>query len=310
MIALIVGGGISTLSQVVGLPLKRIPDLWMVDMSQPRPHPDGRGHFRGYFDLVRRTYKNQGIWSFWKGTSVMMAVGALKAIGLKEFLTAATHTVNLGFFGHPKESDGEDGTSKQILNSAKYVAASFVSIGISMLFTFPPEYLYLRYSVQLEGQKNMSQFPNVRSLVSQTYAQNGFRGFFRGMVPTYLSTFLYRSMFFALYDITRPLANSIISSQEMNMMSMAVNFGFAQAIALISVLSTIPFQVVSKRLMMQNCRPDPQFQGMLEGLSYIKREEGLKSLFRGGLFKIGKSTMTAMVLVIYDEVMRMQARTN
>ena len=289
------------MTQAMSLPLKRIPYLWIVDHSQPMPHPDGKGKFRGYFNVVRRTYAHQGTLSFWKGASICLASAAIKMIGMRELITRACGVMDNRLQRFAVSQDGRKSpTLGFIISSATRFTITFGVLAMA----FPMEYLYLRFAVQRENKTETCQFKNFRRVIKQTYAQNGIRGFFRGLWPTFLGLMGYRAAYFFLYDTTRDVIDRMQQTGNYDYAHVLfTRFIVAQTCTLLAMISVVPLEVVSKRLMMQNCRPDPQFLSMTEGLNYIYKNEGLKNLYRGGLFKSLSAFGSATVLVGYDSIM-------
>lgn len=135
------------------------------------------------------------------------------------------------------------------------------------------------------------EFKNLRHLLKRTYKEDGFKGYYRGLPVSCSGIFLYRGLYFGLYDTFSGLTkNSGIFAK----------FICAQAVTLSAGILTYPISTLSTRLMMQSCRKEKQYKSTLEACLTIIQKEGVRGLFKGVSITIASGTGGAIALVAYD----------
>lgn len=284
-------------SKVAALPISRVKYLLMVENSQVKSHPDGQGNYKGYFDLIRRTFRHQGLPSFWKGGSV-----ALLQVFSKMFLFSDVRN----YLNKRLSQFKAQNSVAQTYSGLFRFLGPIIGITIPMMaISHPLQYLYIRMATLRDIPGRTNQFESVIDCIKLTFAKDGARGFFRGAFPSFWGMLAYRISFFSFYDKLNAMTKLLLNSESRgNLQMYMIYFQFitAQLTLLLSVLVAFPFEVISKRLMMQSCRDQKQFTTTIGGFKYILQQEGLKFLFRGLGINYLSAFGTASMLVVYDSL--------
>lgn len=127
----------------------------------------------------------------------------------------------------------------------------------------------------------------------------GFFGLYNGFGVSVMGIIPYRGVYFGLYD-TGAARNPWKNDQ--GPMGVASKFAIAQLTAISAGYASYPFDTVRRRLQMQSEKPREQwqYQGPLDCLRKIVREEGTAALFKGAGANVLRTIGSALVLVMYD----------
>ena len=143
------------------------------------------------------------------------------------------------------------------------------------------------------------EFKGLRDCLETIYRKQGptggFRGLYLGFNP--YAVFLYRAIYFGLYDTGRPILFPDITRANLFHM-----WGFAQLIGMIAGQIAYPFDTVRRRMMMQAGR-DPaevMYKGPVDAFRKIYKNEGIMAFYRGAIPNAFRSS--ALVLFAYDGV--------
>jgi solute carrier family 25 (adenine nucleotide translocator) protein 4/5/6/31 len=88
-------------------------------------------------------------------------------------------------------------------------------------------------------------FSGIIDVFRKTYNRDGVAGFYRGLTAICGSVFVYRGLYFGLFDFGKALVPSS------NMFAM---FGVSYMTTILAGLATYPFDTVQRRMMMTSCQ--------------------------------------------------------
>ncbi|KAJ2325111.1 mitochondrial thiamine pyrophosphate transporter, partial [Coemansia sp. RSA 2673] len=174
-------------------------------------------------------------------------------------------------------------------------ARSFISGAmagaIATSVTYPLDLLRTRFIAQ-ESSNRVHK--SIIGAIYQIRAEEGFRGFYRGLWPACLQIMPYMGIVFTSYDTLasgyawmrkRVLMGNSLALRGLDSVQDAVIGGTA---AVIGKSCVYPLDLVRKRLQVQGPQLTkfangnvPKYTGMVNALGYIVRNEGFLALFRG-----------------------------
>lgn len=127
----------------------------------------------------------------------------------------------------------------------------------------------------------------------KTYQKEGIRGLYRGFAVSIPSIFLYRGLYFGIYDFIRDV------HLEQNA-TFFVKFAYAQIAVMLSELIAYPGDTIKRKMMMQSLKSVKQFEGVLDCFKKIYKAEGLAGFWRGAYTNAIRSIGSSLCLVLYD----------
>jgi len=151
--------------------------------------------FTGVHDCVFKTIKNEGLRSFWRGNFASV---------LRYFPQQA---LNFTFKDQIKATFK---ISKNASNQEKF-AKNIVSGGCagSLSLVFVQSIDYVRTRLAMDAAKNsntrMRQFNGIIDCYAKTLKADGIRGLYRGFAISCTCIFIYRGLYFGLYDSLKPI---------------------------------------------------------------------------------------------------------
>jgi len=277
-IDILMGGLSCALSRTVSAPFERVKML-----IQNQDELIRFGHldkpYTGIIDCFGRVIASEGILALWQGNLINIA----------RFFP--THILNLilkdkfrRFVGINKNTDG------YWTRFAKNIISGSLSAVTSLLFVYSFDYMYTRLACNImEGGTH--QFNGYTDLCLKTFQSDGIRGFYRGYILSCFGVFLYRGLYFGLYDLLKPFGqNNFYSS-----------FTLGWFITISVGLITYPLDTIRRRMMMTSCEP-VKYQTSLHATSEITKKNGFTSLFQGAVANIIRGVLGAAALAAYDRI--------
>jgi solute carrier family 25 (adenine nucleotide translocator) protein 4/5/6/31 len=243
--------------------------------------------FDGVADCAKRTFRNEGVLAFWRGNFASV---------LRYFPQQA---LNFGFkdqiqraFKIPKNAPYSERFSKNILSGG--LAGS-----ISLLFVQSIDYTRTRLATDaMSGGKR--QFNGIIDCYAKTFRSDGIRGLYRGFVVSCTCIFIYRGLYFGLYDSLKPI---LLGDHG----SLLETFLLGWAVTVTSGITAYPIDTVKRRMMMTSGEA-VKYKGGLDCARQIIAAEGHKALFRGATINIVRGVAGAGVLSGFDRFKEVYVR--
>ncbi|XP_033116533.1 ADP/ATP translocase 3-like [Anneissia japonica] len=284
---LTIGGLSAIIAKVAVAPLERVQLLLQVQPTLEIP-PNKR--YKGLIDCMIRIPKEQGFFSLWRGNTANV---------IRSFPAQA-----LGFAFKDKYKliflDGVNYSKNFYRYLCGNLAAGGAAGGTAMCFVYPLDFARTRLGADLGKTATEREFSGIFDCARKIFRTDGVIGFYRGFSVAIHGFVIYRAAYFGIYDT---LKESLPASRRS---SVVLSLAIAEVAMIFSQIS-YPFDTVRRRMMMQSGRPESEmlYKSAMHCWRKIYREEGVKAFFRGIVSNFLKSTGSALVLVMYDQLHRL-----
>jgi solute carrier family 25 (mitochondrial adenine nucleotide translocator), member 4/5/6/31 len=126
------------------------------------------------------------------------------------------------------------------------LASGGVAGSISLLFVYSLDYARTRLANDLENTKKggNKQFNGLIDVYTKTFASDGIVGLYRGFVISCVCIFIYRGLYFGIYDSVKPLLPDNLSN------NMLVSFLLGWTITVGAGTAAYPIDTIRRRMMM------------------------------------------------------------
>jgi len=283
----VLSGTAAVTSKTIAAPIERIK---MVVQNQDEMIRRGtlEKPFGGIMDCMNWIQKNEGTIAFWKSNFTNC---------LRYFPTQA---LNFSFKGQVKniEMFKKDKSDGYALTTSKNVAAGGIAGTGSLLFVYSLDYARTRLANDLKGTKAGGpdrEFNGLFDVYKKTLASDGIVGLYRGFVISAVGIFVYRGLYFGLYDTIMPMFPK-------DSVNLATRFVVGYCVTVAAGLASYPIDTIRRRMMMTSGNADLQYKSSLDCGVQIVQKEGIKSLFKGAGANILRGVAGAGVLAGFDSV--------
>merc|ERR1711981_1473333 len=187
--------------------------------------------YGGVVDCTMRTFKSEGIVPFWRGNMANV---------LRYFPTQA---LNFAFkdsikamFACPKDAP----TWKKF---AVNIASGGFAGSMSLTVVYSLDYARTRLANDNKSKGGERQYNGLVDVYRKTLASDGIGGLYRGFVISCVGIFIYRGMYFGLYDSLKPI---LVGENG----SALLSFFLGWSVTIVSGLMSYPIDTVRRRMMM------------------------------------------------------------
>ncbi|XP_071707195.1 ADP,ATP carrier protein 1, mitochondrial-like [Rutidosis leptorrhynchoides] len=282
----LMGGVSAAVSKTAAAPIERIK---LLIQNQDEMLKSGRLQqpYKGIGDCFKRTIADEGIVALWRGNTANV---------IRYFPTQA---LNFAFKDYFKSlfsfKKGKDPYWKVF--GGNIASGGFAGTS-SLLFVFSLDYARTRLANDAKAAKKGGerQFNGLIDVYKKTYASDGIAGLYRGFNLSAVGIFVYRGLYFGLYDSLKPIL--LTGSLED---SFFASFALGWLITNGAGLASYPIDTVRRRMMMTSGEA-VKYKSSLDAFSQIVKKEGVKSLFKGGGANILRAVAGAGVLAGYDKL--------
>lgn len=283
MAGAVMGGVVHT----IVAPIERAKLLLQTQESNIAIRDGPHKRFKGMFDCIFRTVREEGILSLWRGngSSVLRYYPSVALnFSLKDLYR---NILRSGFF---QEGHFVTGASANFISGAAAGCTTLIII-------YPLDIAHTRLAADL-GRAEARQFRGIYHFLSTIRQKDGIQGIYRGLPASLHGMVVHRGLYFGGFDTIkeRMAENSKLE------MALWKRWLAAQAVTTSAGFLSYPLDTVRRRMMMQSGLEQPMYQSTLECWRKIYRTEGVASFYRGALSNMFRSTGAAAILVLYDEV--------
>jgi solute carrier family 25 (adenine nucleotide translocator) protein 4/5/6/31 len=238
--------------------------------------------YTGIVDCTKRTMASEGIGSFWRGNLANV---------LRYFPTQA---LNFAFKGQIKALFATSKDASPAVKFATNIASGGFAGSMSLTVVYSLDYARTRLANDAKGKDGKRQFNGLIDVYKKTLATDGISGLYRGFAISCVGIFIYRGLYFGLYDTLKPMFLGPDAS-------FLVSFLLGWAVTVVSGLASYPIDTVRRRMMMTSGTGVFYKSSLDCGLQVIKNE-GFMSLMKGAGANVLRGIAGAGVLSGFDVV--------
>merc|ERR1712079_474247 len=271
-------------SKTVAAPIERVK---LLVQNQDEMIKQGRldRPYKGVMDCCSRVLKTEGVYPFWRGNLANV---------LRYFPTQA---LNFAFkdaikaaFAVPKDA-----------SNAKKFTMNILSGGMagtcSLLFVYSLDYARTRLANDAKGKGGERQFNGLIDVYTKTLKSDGIQGLYRGFAISAVGIFIYRGMYFGLFDTLKPL---LLGDQA----NVTMSFLLGWAVTITAGLMSYPIDTIRRRMMMTS-GGGVKYKGSIDCGMQILKNEGFMSMMKGAGANILRGVAGAGVLAGFDKFQAM-----
>jgi len=257
-------------------------DLVKTRMQNQRGNVVGQLLYRNSWDCVQKVFRNEGFTGFYRGLGPqLIGVAPEKAIKL---------TVNDLVRG--AAMDPETGRIKLHWE----LIAGACAGGSQVVFTNPLEIVKIRLQVQGEAAKAEGAVPRGAIHIVR---QLGLLGLYKGASACLLRDIPFSAIYFTAYNhMKKDVYHEGHHNKKLGFMETLISAAVA---GMPAAYLTTPADVVKTRLQVEARKGDTHYKGLTDAFVKIYREEGFRTLFKGGMARVLRSSpQFGFTLVAYE----------
>jgi len=238
--------------------------------------------YGGIVDCTKRTMANEGVGAFWRGNLANV---------LRYFPTQA---LNFAFKGQIKALFAVGKDAPAYKKFATNIASGGFAGSMSLTMVYSLDYARTRLANDTKGKDGTRKYNGLIDVYRKTMASDGIGGLYRGFVISCVGIFIYRGLYFGLYDTLKP-------------MLLGDNSGFLQsfllgwAVTVVSGLASYPIDTVRRRMMMTS-GTGVFYKSSMDCAMQIMKAEGFMSMMKGAGANVLRGIAGAGVLSGFDLV--------
>ena len=283
----LIGGLSATMAKTITAPIERIQVLLQTQDVNVSIQQGKVKKYNGITNCFTRVIQEEGISSLWRGNFSNI----LRYFPAQAFNFAFNDSFKVWFCPYDSRK-----------NPWKFFMGSLFSGGVagalSLIIVYPLDFIRTRLGADIGKLKDKRQFNGIFDCVTKVYKSDGIQGIYRGVTISAVMYFFYRAIYFGGYDASKQFL------LKKNDKSLLTRIFFALIVTDLAGFLVFPMDTVRRRLMMQSGRKDLLYNGSWDCIKKIRKDEGLKAFYKGGLSNVIRGSGSAFVLVIYDEFKR------
>merc|ERR1719348_1486243 len=241
--------------------------------------------YTGVIDCTTRVLKTEGVYPFWRGNLANV---------LRYFPTQA---LNFAFkdaikatFATPKDASAARKFGTNILSGG-------TAGTLSLMFVYSLDYARTRLANDAKGKGGERQFNGLIDVYTKTLKSDGTQGLYRGFAISAVGIFVYRGLYFGLYDTLKPL---LLGADA----GVFVSFLLGWVITVSAGLASYPIDTIRRRMMMTSGAA-VKYKSSLDCALQILKTEGFMSMMKGAGANILRGVAGAGVLAGFDKFQAM-----
>merc|ERR1712243_199171 len=156
---------------------------------------------------------------------------------------------------------------------ATNITSGGVAGTMSLMFVYSLDFARTRLANDAKGKDGKRQFNGLLDVYTKTLKTDGIPGLYRGFVISAVGIFIYRGMYFGMYDTLKPL---LLGADAGVMASFLLGWGVTVG----SGLMSYPIDTVRRRMMMTSGAA-VKYKNSLDCGAQILKNEGIMSMMKG-----------------------------
>merc|ERR1711921_22359 len=175
---------------------------------------------------------------------------------------------------------------------ATNIASGGAAGTMSLLFVYSLDYARTRLANDAKGKGGERQFNGLVDVYVKTLKSDGIQGLYRGFAISAVGIFVYRGLYFGLYDTLKP----ILLGHDA---SVFVSFLLGWVITVTAGLASYPIDTIRRRMMMTSGQA-VKYKNSLDCGVQILKNEGFMSMMKGAGANVLRGVAGAGVLAGFD----------
>jgi len=267
-------------SKTAAAPIERIK---LLVQNQDEMIKQGRldKPYTGVVDCATRVMKTEGIYPFWRGN----LANVLRYFPTQALNFAFKDTVKAAF---KTPSDASAGRK-----FATNIASGGAAGTLSLTFVYSLDYARTRLANDAKGKGGERQFNGLVDVYTKTLKSDGIQGLYRGFSISAVGIFIYRGMYFGLYDTLKPM---LLGADA----GVGASFILGWAVTITAGLMSYPIDTVRRRMMMTSGAA-VKYKSSMDCFMQVCKGEGFMSLMKGAGANILRGVAGAGVLAGFDK---------
>jgi len=241
--------------------------------------------YNGVVDCTKRVLAEEGIGPFWRGNLANV---------IRYFPTQA---LNFAFKGQIKAIFACPKDAGYVQKVATNIASGGFAGSLSLTVVYSLDYARTRLANDSKGKDGNRQYNGLIDVYRKTIASDGIGGLYRGFVISCVGIFIYRGLYFGIYDTCKPI---FIGEGG----SFLASFALGWAVTVVSGLASYPIDTIRRRMMMTS-GTGVHYKSSFDCGMQILKTEGFMSMMKGAGANILRGVAGAGVLSGADEVKAM-----
>merc|ERR1712223_1123785 len=237
--------------------------------------------YAGVLDCASRVLKTEGVYPFWRGN----LANVLRYFPTQALNFAFKDTVK-AMFATPKDAP-------QYVKFSTNIASGGFAGSLSLTFVYCLDYARTRLANDAKGKGGERQFNGLIDVYTKTLKSDGIQGLYRGFAISAVGIFIYRGMYFGLYDTLKPL---VLGADA----GVTLSFLLGWAVTVTAGLMSYPIDTVRRRMMMTS-GGGVKYKGSIDCFAQVVKNEGFMSLMKGAGANILRGVAGAGVLAGFDK---------
>jgi len=268
-------------SKTVAAPIERVK---LLVQNQDEMIKQGRldKPYKGVVDCTTRVFQTEGVYPFWRGN----LANVLRYFPTQALNFAFKDTIK-AMFKTPKDAP----------NYQKFganIASGGAAGTMSLLFVYSLDYARTRLANDAKGKGGERQFNGLIDVYVKTLKADGIQGLYRGFTISAVGIFIYRGMYFGLYDTLKPM---LLGEDA----GVTASFFLGWAVTVTAGLMSYPIDTVRRRMMMTSGGSGVKYKGSMDCFVQVMKNEGPMSLMKGAGANILRGIAGAGVLAGFDK---------
>jgi len=237
--------------------------------------------YNGVVDCTMRTLKSEGPIAFWRGNMANV---------IRYFPTQA---LNFAFKDTVKSLFKTAKDAPQYEKFAKNILSGGCAGSLSLMFVYSLDYCRTRLANDAKSKDGKRQYSGMIDVYAKTIKSDGIQGLYRGFVISCVGIFIYRGMYFGLYDSIKPI---LLGDNA----SVLLSFLLGWVVTVTAGLMSYPIDTIRRRMMMTSGQA-VKYKGSLDCAVQVLKNEGFMSLMKGAGANILRGVAGAGVLAGFDK---------
>ncbi|KAL3122309.1 hypothetical protein niasHT_005127 [Heterodera trifolii] len=177
--------------------------------------------------------------------------------------------------------------SDRSANYRRFVAGNLLAGGlagsVTFFFIYPLDFSRTRLAVDMGKDVATREFKGLVDCFAKIAKHDGIIGLYRGFVPSLYYIFLYRSLYYGLFDSFKVFVATTEDENGTGRESVPfwAAFCIGQCSAFLAALFSYPLDTVRRRLMMQSGKAVPDYANAWHCIREIHQHEGGRAFFSG-----------------------------